>query len=59
VEGVDDLDVLDVRDSIPGVAEIFHVVSEALIMLLPNGLESLSSRRTLVCVLEVLDEHDT
>jgi hypothetical protein len=44
VEGVDDLDVLDVRDNIPGVTKMFHVVSEALIMLLPDGLESLSNR---------------
>jgi hypothetical protein len=43
-EGIDDLDVLDVRDSIPSVAEIFHVVLEALIMLLSDGLESLSHR---------------
>jgi hypothetical protein len=37
-EGVDDLDVLDVWDSVPGVAEIFHVVLKALIMLLSDGL---------------------
>jgi hypothetical protein len=43
-EGVDDLDVLNVRDNVPSVAETFHVVSEALIMLLPDGLESLNSR---------------
>jgi hypothetical protein len=43
-EGIDDLDVLDVQDSIPGIAKMFHVVPEALIMLLPDGLECLSSR---------------
>jgi hypothetical protein len=59
VEGVDDLDVLDVRDSVPGVTEIFHVVPKALIMLLSDGLESLSSRWMLVHALEVLDEHGT
>jgi hypothetical protein len=40
MEGVDDLDVLDVRDNVPGIAEMFHVVSDALIMLLLDGLES-------------------
>jgi hypothetical protein len=49
MEDVDDLDVLDARDSVLGVVEMFHVVSEALIMLLPDGLESLSSRWMLVC----------
>jgi hypothetical protein len=43
-EGVDDLDVMDIRDSIPDVVEMFHIVLEALIMLLPHGLQSLSSR---------------
>jgi hypothetical protein len=37
-EGVDDLNVLDVRDSIPGIAEMFYVVPEALIILLSDGL---------------------
>jgi hypothetical protein len=59
VEGVDDLDDLDVRDSILDIAEMFHVVPKALIMLLSNGLESLSSRWTLVYALEVLDKHGT
>jgi hypothetical protein len=59
VKGIDDLDVLDIRDSVPGVAKMFHVVSEALIMLLLDGLQSLSSRWMLVCALEVLDEHGT
>jgi hypothetical protein len=58
-EGVDDLDVLDISDIIPGIAEIFYVVSKALIMLLPDGLESLSSRWTFICVLKVSDEHGT
>jgi hypothetical protein len=38
MKSIDDLDVLDVRDSIPCVAEMFHVVSEAFIMLLLDGL---------------------
>jgi hypothetical protein len=58
-EGIDDLDVLDIRDNIPSVAKMFHVVPEALIMLLLDGLQSLSSRWTFVCVLEVPDKHGT
>jgi hypothetical protein len=58
-EGVDDLDVLDIRDSVPGITETFHIVSEALIMLLPDGLHSLNSGQTLICALEVPDEHGT
>jgi hypothetical protein len=37
MKGIDDLDVLDVRDSVPGIAEMFHVVPEAFIMFLPDG----------------------
>jgi hypothetical protein len=37
-EGIDDLDILDIRDNIPGIPETFHVVLDALIMLLPDGL---------------------
>jgi hypothetical protein len=40
-ESIDDLDVLDVRDSVLGIAESFHVVSETFIMLLSDGLQSL------------------
>jgi hypothetical protein len=58
-EGVDDLDVLDVRDSIPSVAETFHVVPEALIILLPDGLESLNSRWILIRVVKVPNEYGT
>jgi hypothetical protein len=58
-EGIDDLDVLDVRDSILGIAEIFHVVQDAFIMLLPDSLEILSGRWMLVRALKVLDEHGT
>jgi hypothetical protein len=38
VKGVDDLNVLDVRDSITGIAEAFHVIPKALIRLLLYGL---------------------
>jgi hypothetical protein len=44
MEGTDDLNILDVQNSVSGVAEIFHIVSHALIILLSDGLESLSSR---------------
>jgi hypothetical protein len=56
-EGIDNLNVLDVRDSIPGLTETFHIVPEALIMLLLDGLQSLSSRWKVVCTLEVPNEH--
>jgi hypothetical protein len=59
VEGIDDLDVLDIRDRVPSVVEMFHVVPKALIMLLPDGLQSLSSRWMLVHALEVPDEYGT
>jgi hypothetical protein len=38
VKCVDDLDILDIWDSVPGIAEMIHVVPKALIMLLPDGL---------------------
>jgi hypothetical protein len=44
VKGIDDLDILDVWDSVLGVAEMFYVVSEAFIMLLLDGLLSFSCR---------------
>jgi hypothetical protein len=37
-EGIDDLDVLDVWDSIPSIAKTFHIVPKTFTMLLPNGL---------------------
>jgi hypothetical protein len=58
-ESIDDLDILDVWDVIPSVAEMFHVVPEALIVLLLDGLQSLSNSWTLVCTLEVPDEYGT
>jgi hypothetical protein len=56
VEGIGDLDVLDVWDSILGIAEMFHVVPKTSIMLLLKGLYC---KRMLVCTLEVPDEHGT
>jgi hypothetical protein len=58
-EGVNDLDVLDVRDVISGNAEMLDIVTETLIMLLLDNLEGLTSRRTLIGALKVLDEHGT
>jgi hypothetical protein len=58
-EGIDDFNVLDVQDSIPGIAEIFYVVLEAFIILLLISLEGFSSRWMLVRALKVQDEHGT
>jgi hypothetical protein len=44
VEDIDDLDVLYIQGSVSSVAEIFHVVPEALIMLLLDGLHGFCSR---------------
>jgi hypothetical protein len=38
VEGIDNLGILDLRDSIPNIAETFHVVPKTFILLVPNGL---------------------
>jgi hypothetical protein len=43
-ESIDDLNVLNIQDGISGVVEMFHIVPEALIMLLLDGLQSLSNR---------------
>jgi hypothetical protein len=59
MEGIEDLDVLDIQDSIPGIVEAFHVLLETFIMLLPDGLQSLYCRWTLVCALKVPDEYGT
>jgi hypothetical protein len=50
-ESINDFDVIDVRDSVPDIAETIHMIPEALIMLLFDGLHGFSSERTLVCVL--------
>jgi hypothetical protein len=59
VEGIDDFDVLDVRDNISSIAETFYIVLYAFIMLLLDGLQGFYCRWTLVRALEVADEHDT
>jgi hypothetical protein len=56
-KGIDDLNVLDVQDSIFGVAETFHIIPEALFMLLFDSLQGFSSGWMLVCALEVADEY--
>jgi hypothetical protein len=43
MEGVDDLNVLDVRDSISRVAKPFHLLPETLIRLLLDCLQGFSS----------------
>jgi hypothetical protein len=48
---------LDLWDNILGIAEIFNVVLEAFIMLLPKDLQCICYRWTLVCALEVPNEH--
>jgi hypothetical protein len=59
MQDIDDLDDLDVWDSVPGVAETFHVVSKALNILLLDGLQGFSCTWTLVRILKVPNEHDT
>jgi hypothetical protein len=59
VKGIDDLNVLDVRDSVLGITEKFYVVSETLIMLLPDGLQCLYCRLMLIRALQVPNEHGT
>jgi hypothetical protein len=59
MEGINDLNVLDVRDSIPDIADTFHVVPKALIRLLLDGLQSLYNRWMFVCTLKVPYEHGT
>jgi hypothetical protein len=55
-EGVDVIDVLDVRDGIPGVAETLDEVAETFIRLLLDGFQRLHSGWPLVCPLEVSNE---
>jgi hypothetical protein len=59
VEGIDDLDVLGKRDSVPGITETFHIVLETLTMLLPNGIQCLCCRWTLVHALKVPNKYGT
>jgi hypothetical protein len=39
MEGIDDVNVLDIRYSIPSIVEMFHVIPEAFIMLLLDDLQ--------------------
>jgi hypothetical protein len=41
VEGIDDLDVFDVWNSVPSIIETFHIISETFIMLLLDGFRVL------------------
>jgi hypothetical protein len=59
MEGVNDLDVLDVRDIIFGIIETLDIIVETLIMLLLDGLKGFGSRRTLIATLKIPDEHGT
>jgi hypothetical protein len=59
MEIIDDFDVLNIWDSVPGIAEMFHVTSEIFIMLSLDGLKSFYCRWTLVRALKVVDEHGT
>jgi hypothetical protein len=43
-ESIDDLDVLNVGNSIPGIAKMFHIISEPFIMPLLDGFKSFSGR---------------
>jgi hypothetical protein len=59
MEGVNNLDVLDVQDAIFSITEPLDIITETLIVLLLDSLEGLGSRWTLIGALEVLDEHGT
>jgi hypothetical protein len=58
-EGVNNLDVLDVRDTVSGIAKMLDIITETLVMLLLDGLEGLGGRWTFIGALEVPNEHDT
>jgi hypothetical protein len=36
---IDDLDILNVWDSVPGVVEMFHIILKTFLMLLSDGLQ--------------------
>jgi hypothetical protein len=59
MEGIDDLSVLNICDSIFDIIEMFHVIPEALIMLLLNSLQGFNSGGMLICALEVANQHGT
>jgi hypothetical protein len=47
-EGVNNVDVLDVRDAVSGIAETLDIITGTLVVLLLNGLEGLGGRWTLI-----------
>jgi hypothetical protein len=49
--------VLEVGNSIPVIAEMFHIIPEAFIMLLLDSFQSCSDRWSLICALQVAGEH--
>jgi hypothetical protein len=59
MEGVNDLDVLDVWNVISSITKTLDIIAETLIMLLLYGLEGLGNRRALIGVLKVLNEYGT
>jgi hypothetical protein len=56
VEGINDNNIRHVWDSVPGIAYIFIVLLETLIMLLLDSLQGFWSGGMLVCAWEVPDE---
>jgi hypothetical protein len=58
-KGVNNLDVLNVRDVNSCIAETLDIIIKTLIMLLLDGLEGLGGRWTLIGALKVFDEHGT
>jgi hypothetical protein len=58
-DGVNNINVLDVRDTISSVAETLDIITETLIVLLLDGLEGLGGRWTLIGALEVPNEYGT
>jgi hypothetical protein len=59
MEGIDDVNVLDIWYSIPSIVEMFHVISEAFIMLLLDDLQGFYCKWMHVHALQVPNEHDT
>jgi hypothetical protein len=58
-EGVNNLDVLNVRGAVSGIVEMHDIIMESLIVFLLDGLEGLGGRWTLIGALKVSDEHGT
>jgi hypothetical protein len=50
-EGNNNLDVLDVRDVVSGIAKTLDIITETLVVLLLDGLERLGGRWMLIGVL--------